>query len=57
MVVENAKMNDVRAEDYPVLIKAVERYVGTEECPSVKAICSILGIEYKKNLEVLIQVI
>ena len=35
----------VKSEDYKTLIKAVERYINSEEYPKVETICAILGIE------------
>lgn len=37
-------MKEIRPNEYPALVAAVERYMEVEEHPSVDAICAILGI-------------
>ena len=44
-------MKEIRSNDYPALISAVERYLEAEESPSVDAVCAILGIQNKKKAE------
>lgn len=43
-------MNNVKAEEYPILVSAVERYVNEDKYADVDTICSILGI-CRKNIE------
>lgn len=44
-------MKELRSDDYPTLIAAVERYLEAEENPSVDAVCAILGIQNRKKEE------
>lgn len=44
-------MNIVKAEEYPILVSAVERYVNEDKYADVDTICSILGICKKKNID------
>ena len=53
MVVGGEEMNEIKTEDYPVLIGAVERYISVEQSPSVHAVCAILGIDRAKKVECL----
>lgn len=44
-------MKEIRPDDYPALVSAVERYLEAEEDPSVDAVCAILGIQKRKKAE------
>lgn len=44
-------MKEIKAEEYPALVSAVERYVGAVESPDADVICAILGIEAKKKVD------
>lgn len=44
-------MKEIKIDDYPALISAVERYLDAEEHPSVEAVCAILGIRNRKKTE------
>lgn len=44
-------MKEIKPDDYPALVSAVERYLDAEEHPSVDAVCAILGIRNRKKAE------